>query len=80
MCRVAVDIAAGEGKARAHGELMGRARWAAEDDFGGKNVARKPRQGRDLDPQKFAKRVADPEMMRRDMEWDVFHDLVGVGV
>jgi hypothetical protein len=78
--RVAVDIAAREGKARAYGKLMGRARWTAEDDFGGKNVARKPRQGRDLNPHKFTERVADPEMMRRDMEWYVFHDLVGVGV
>jgi hypothetical protein len=59
---------------------MGRARGTAQDDFGRKNVAGKPRQRGNLYSYEFTKGIADPEMMGRDMEWDVFHNLGGRGI
>ena len=70
----AMNVAARERKPPAHRKLTGGARGSAENDFGREDISGKARQGGDLYPYKFAKRVADLEMMGRDMEWDGFHD------
>jgi len=80
MRRVAMHIAAGECKAGADGELVRGARRTAQNDFGGENVTGKPGQGRDFYAHKFADGAAEAEMMGRDMERYVFHDLVEVEV
>ena len=75
---LAMDVTAREGEPCADGKLMCRARGAAQNDFGGENVASKPRQGGDLYPQDFTEGAADPEMVGCDMERYVFHKLVGL--
>ena len=69
----AMDVAAGQGEPRADRKLMGRARGTAQNDFGGKNVSGKARQGRDLYPDEFTEGVADLQMMRCDMQRYSFH-------
>jgi hypothetical protein len=78
MRRLSMDITAGKREPRADGELMGRAGGTAQNDFGGENVAGKPREGGDLYAQEFTERAADPQMMGCDMEWDVFHNSAGI--
>ena len=73
-----MDVAAGKREPRADGELLRRARGTAQNDFGGENVAGKPREGGDLDSQEFTERAADLQMMGCDMEWDVFHNSAGI--
>jgi hypothetical protein len=69
----AVDIAPGKGKAPADGKLVGRSRRTAQNDLGGQDITGKPRQGGDLDPDEFAERAADLQVMRYDMERYGFH-------
>ncbi len=69
----AVDVAAGKGQAPADRKLMGRSNGAAQNDFGRQDIAGKPRQGGDLDPDEFAERAADLEVMRCDVQRYGFH-------
>jgi hypothetical protein len=67
MRRLAMDVATWERKPRADGKLVRRAGRAPQNDFGGKDVTSKPRQGGDLYPQEFTDRMANPQMMGSDV-------------
>jgi hypothetical protein len=75
-----MNVTARERKARADRELVRRPGRTSHDHFRRKNVTGKAGQRGDLYLHEFTERAADPEMMRCDMEWYVFHDLVGFGV